>query len=73
MDVGLGDFEEFLAGENAVDVDAEEGGFSAKLDLARAYLEIGDLESAAQSIQDVLDNGPDSLTAEAEQLLLRTK
>ncbi|WP_462169710.1 FimV/HubP family polar landmark protein [Pseudoalteromonas xiamenensis] len=73
MDVGLGDFEEFLAGENAVDVDTEEGGFSAKLDLARAYLEIGDLESAAESIQDVLDNGPDSLQAEADQLLLKTK
>ncbi|MFC3033967.1 FimV/HubP family polar landmark protein [Pseudoalteromonas fenneropenaei] len=73
MDVGLGDFEEFLAGDNPVDVDAEDGGFSAKLDLARAYLEIGDLEAAMESLQAVINDGPQHIQAEAQTLMEQIK
>ena len=68
MDVGLGDFEDLLAGENAPDVDLEADGFSAKLDLARAYIEIDDSESALAIIEEVINSGPDSVQAEAASL-----
>ncbi|TMN41893.1 FimV/HubP family polar landmark protein, partial [Pseudoalteromonas sp. S2755] len=68
MDVGLGDFEELLAGENTTDVDLEDEGFAAKLDLAKAYIEIQDYDSAISTLNDVIENGPDSVQAEAELL-----
>jgi pilus assembly protein FimV len=68
MDVGLSDFDELLAGEESLDVDAQSGGYSAKLDLALAYLEIEDFESASKAVQDVIDNGPAEVQKEAEQL-----
>ncbi|WP_280177919.1 FimV/HubP family polar landmark protein, partial [Pseudoalteromonas peptidolytica] len=68
MDVGLGDFDELLAGENTTDVDLEDEGFSAKLDLAKAYIEIQDYDSAISTLDDVIDNGPDSVQAEAKAL-----
>ena len=68
MDVGLGDFEDLLAGEDALDVDAEDQGFSAKLDLARAYLEINDSESALKVIDEVISNGPIEVQDEAKAL-----
>ena len=40
MDVGLGDYDSLLAGDNPMDVDTQSGGYSAKLDLAHAYIEI---------------------------------
>jgi len=68
MDVGLSDFDDLLAGDNPTDVDAESGGYSAKLDLARAYIEIDDFDSALQAIEDVINNGPDEVQAEAQSL-----
>ena len=68
MDVGLGDFDDLLAGENAPDVDLEADGFSAKLDLARAYIEIDDSESALAIIEEVINAGPESVQAEASSL-----
>ena len=68
MDVGLGDFDDLLAGENAPDVDLEADGFSAKLDLARAYIEIDDSESALAIIEEVINAGPGSVQAEASSL-----
>ncbi|TMN74526.1 hypothetical protein CWB74_18020, partial [Pseudoalteromonas piscicida] len=68
MDVGLGDFEELLAGENTTDVDLEDEGFAAKLDLAKAYIEIQDYDSAISTLNDVIENGPDSVQAEAKSL-----
>ncbi|TMN46335.1 hypothetical protein CWB93_23820, partial [Pseudoalteromonas piscicida] len=43
MDVGLGEFDDMLDDSQKTDVDSEDGGFSAKLDLARAYIEIDDV------------------------------
>ncbi|MGB0859634.1 MAG: FimV/HubP family polar landmark protein, partial [Pseudoalteromonas spongiae] len=65
MDVGLGDFEDLLAGEDSLDVDTENQGFSAKLDLARAYLEINDSESALKVIDEVIKDGPPEVQDEA--------
>ena len=68
MDVGLSDFNDLLAGDNPTDVDAESGGYSAKLDLARAYIEIDDFDSALQAVEDVIANGPEEVQEEAQSL-----
>ena len=68
MDVGLGDFDDLLAGDNPLDVDTESEGFSAKLDLAKAYLEINDSESALKVIDDVIENGPAEVQNEAKSI-----
>ncbi|WP_235577126.1 FimV/HubP family polar landmark protein [Pseudoalteromonas sp. R3] len=73
MDVGLGDFEELLAGENATDVDLEEDGYAAKLDLVRAYIEIGDFDSAENAVEEILSNGPESVQSEAQALKQQIK
>ncbi|WP_138590940.1 FimV/HubP family polar landmark protein [Pseudoalteromonas ruthenica] len=73
MDVGLGEFDDMLDDSQKTDVDSEDGGFSAKLDLARAYIEIDDVDSALEALQDVLDNGPQSLHKEAQALQERLK
>ncbi|MDQ9091280.1 FimV/HubP family polar landmark protein, partial [Pseudoalteromonas haloplanktis] len=68
MDVGLSEFDALLAGDNPTDVDLESGGFSAKLDLARAYIEIGDMDAALDAIEDVIANGPEEVQEEALSL-----
>ena len=73
MDVGLSDFNELLAGDNPTDVDAESGGYSAKLDLARAYIEIDDFDAALQAIEDVIENGPEEVQEEALSLKAKIK
>nr|WP_306287855.1 FimV/HubP family polar landmark protein [Pseudoalteromonas sp. WY3] len=73
MDVGLGDFDSLLAGDNPTDVDAESGGYSAKLDLARAYIEIDDFDSALKIIEDVINKGPEEVQQEALSLKAKLK
>ncbi|WP_462168957.1 FimV/HubP family polar landmark protein [Pseudoalteromonas lipolytica] len=73
MDVGLSDFNDLLAGDNPTDVDAESGGYSAKLDLARAYIEIDDFDSALEAIEDVIANGPEEVQEEALSLKAKIK
>ncbi|MBB1384012.1 hypothetical protein H5119_00375, partial [Pseudoalteromonas sp. SG45-5] len=73
MDVGLGEFDALLAGENPTDVDAESGGYSAKLDLARAYIEIDDSDSALKVIEDVINKGPEEVQEEALSLKAKLK
>ncbi|TMO70986.1 hypothetical protein CWC17_17735 [Pseudoalteromonas sp. S3785] len=73
MDVGLGDFESLLAGDNPTDVDLESGGYSAKLDLARAYIEIDDFDSALKVIEDVIESGPEDVQEEAQSLKAKLK
>ncbi|TMP13559.1 FimV/HubP family polar landmark protein, partial [Pseudoalteromonas sp. S2893] len=68
MDVGLSDFDSLLAGDNPTDVDLESGGYSAKLDLARAYIEIDDFDSALKVIEDVIESGPEDVQEEAQSL-----
>ena len=54
MDVGLSDFNDLLAGDNPTDIDAESGGYSAKLDLARAYIEIDDFDQRCKPLKMLL-------------------
>ncbi|WP_338367151.1 FimV/HubP family polar landmark protein, partial [uncultured Pseudoalteromonas sp.] len=73
MDVGLSDFDSLLAGDNPTDVDLESGGYSAKLDLARAYIEIDDFDSALKVIEEVIESGPEDVQEEAQSLKAKLK
>ena len=50
---------------------AESSGLSTKLDLARAYMDMGDDDGARQILEEVLAEGTDELKAEASELLDR--
>jgi len=50
---------------------AESNGMSTKLDLARAYLDMGDDEGARQILEEVAADATDAVKAEAEELLGR--
>jgi pilus assembly protein FimV len=50
---------------------AESNGLSTKLDLARAYLDMGDEDGARQILEEVIAEGGDELKAEAGALLER--
>jgi pilus assembly protein FimV len=50
---------------------AESNGMSTKLDLARAYLDMGDDEGARQILDEVVADATDELKAEAQELLGR--
>ena len=57
--------------EEDTDVGELNGGedTSTKLDLARAYLELGDTENARTSLQEVISEGDEAQRSEAEKLL----
>ena len=57
-------------GEDLV-IAAESNGMSTKLDLARAYLDMGDDEGARQILEEVASEGNEELKAEALALLER--
>lgn len=71
LDVGLDGFPEVLPESTGFDVDADDGGVGAKLDLARAYLEIDDKESARELLQEAAAQGSEHQRSEAEKLLKR--
>lgn len=71
LDVGLDGFPEVLPQSTGFDVDADDGGVGAKLDLARAYLEIDDKDSARELLQEAVAQGTDHQRTEAEKLLKR--
>ncbi|MDX7920347.1 FimV/HubP family polar landmark protein [Aeromonas media] len=71
LDVGLDGFPEVLPQSTGFDVDADDGGVGAKLDLARAYLEIDDKESARELLQEAAAQGSEHQRSEAEKLLRR--
>ncbi|MFC3914444.1 FimV/HubP family polar landmark protein [Pseudaeromonas sharmana] len=70
LDVGLDEFPEVLPDAQGIDVDVE-GELGAKLDLARAYLEIDDKASASELLNEVLHQGNNEQRAEAQRLLKR--
>lgn len=57
---------------STLSADGEDGGrdMQIKLDLARAYIEIGDKEGARELLQEVVEQSQDPLQAEARTLLL---
>ena len=71
LDVGLDGFPEVLPESNGFDVDADDGGVGAKLDLARAYLEIDDKESARELLEEAVAQGSEHQRSEAQKLLKR--
>lgn len=70
LDVGLDEFPDMLPEHDGVDID-DDGGVGAKLDLARAYLEIDDKASAKELLLEVQTAGTNEQIKEAEKLLSR--
>lgn len=54
IDVGLADFEDLISADEMGDVDHADAGYAGRLDLVRAYNEIGDADSAEQLIREIL-------------------
>ena len=73
IDVGLSEFPEFTEDVNNIDVDDDDNGIAAKLDLAKVYLEIGDSENAEVILMDVVEKGDAQQQFEAQQLLENLK
>jgi pilus assembly protein FimV len=69
------DFEEAEMASEAEDEDlviaADSNGLSTKLDLARAYMDMGDDDGARQILEEVAAEGNEELQAEAKALLER--
>lgn len=69
VDVGLEDYADIIGEHERRDVDAEDNGYSARLDLVRAYKEIDDIESAELLIDEILSSdAPDHIKTEAQRL-----
>lgn len=70
IDVGLADFEDLIAADEAGDVDHADGGFAGQLDLVRAYIEIGDADSANHLIKEIMaSDAPAHVKQEAAGLV----
>ncbi|WP_114325308.1 FimV/HubP family polar landmark protein [Candidatus Colwellia aromaticivorans] len=69
IDVGLNEFSEFTDGVNQVDVDIDENGMAAKLDLAKVYIEIGDQDNALVILEEVVKQGDTQQQVVAQELL----
>jgi pilus assembly protein FimV len=69
IDVGLNEFPEFTDGVNQIDVDIDENGMAAKLDLAKVYIEIGDQDNAHAILQEVVKRGDTQQQVVAQELL----
>ncbi|HHC74209.1 MAG TPA: hypothetical protein ENK78_03960, partial [Thiothrix sp.] len=54
------------------DLDLHDAHISTKLDLARAYLDMGDIEGARSTLEEVMVEGSDTQRQEAEHLLHQT-
>ncbi|MDR8523366.1 FimV/HubP family polar landmark protein [Shewanella fidelis] len=69
FDVDMGELNSLMGNSSMVDVDDEENSVNAKLDLARAYIEIDDNDSARALLQEVELDGNERQQAEAIGLL----
>lgn len=67
----LGDIDDALSFLDLPDeeIDLHEAHISTKLDLARAYLDMGDIEGARSTLEEVVVEGNDDQRREAQQLL----
>jgi len=57
------------AGAADAEVSSEEEEIDTMLDLAKAYIDMGDAESASNALQEVIESGNDTQKGEAEKLL----
>jgi len=73
-DSWLGDIDDALSFLDMPDdeLDLHEAHISTKLDLARAYLDMGDVEGARSTLEEVMVEGNDNQRREAETLLHQT-
>jgi pilus assembly protein FimV len=73
-DSWLGDIDDALSFLDMPDeeIDLHEAHISTKLDLARAYLDMGDIEGARSTLEEVMVEGNDNQRREAETLLHET-
>lgn len=69
LDVDMGELDDLMSNAAMVDVDDEENAVNAKLDLARAYIEIDDIDSAKALLKEVELDGNDRQQEEALGLL----
>ncbi|GAA3531753.1 FimV/HubP family polar landmark protein [Zobellella aerophila] len=70
LEVGLDEYAAVL-GHQEVDVDLDEGGIGAKLDLALAYIEIGEADGARALLKQALKRGNAEQRQQAKKLLQR--
>ncbi|MBU0912710.1 MAG: hypothetical protein KKF22_09255 [Gammaproteobacteria bacterium] len=69
IDVGLEDYQDFIAAQHEPEMDPTEQGFAADLDLIRAYIEIGEQDGAEHLIDKVLSSAaPEHIKQEAQSL-----
>lgn len=69
IDVGLEDYQDFIAAQHEPELDPVEQGFAADLDLIRAYIEIGEQDGAEHLIEKVLGSAaPEHIKQEAQSL-----
>lgn len=69
VDVGLDDYADIIGEHEQRDVDIEDNGYSAKLDLVRAYIEIDDIDSAELILDEILaSDAPEHIKTEAQRL-----
>ncbi len=69
VDVGLDDYADIIGEHERRDVDNEDNGYSAKLDLVRAYIEMDDTESAELMLDEILaSDAPEHVKKEAQGL-----
>ena len=65
----MSDFEAALGEGDDLDFLSDEDEVSTKLDLARAYMDMGDKEGAREILQEVVDSGNDEQKEEAQALI----
>ena len=70
LDLGLDEFPDVINAENGVDIDDDEHGIAAQLDLARAYLEIDNKVGAKRILLKVVEDSNGAQRAEIEKLLI---
>lgn len=69
LDLGLDEFPDMLGENTAIDIDDDQYGISAHLDLARAYLEIGDKIRAKKILMASIENSDPEQRQEIDKLL----
>ena len=71
LDLGLDEFPDVINTEGTIDIDDDESGVAAQLDLARAYLEIDDKAGAKKILLSVVEDSDGTQRVEIEKLLSR--
>jgi len=69
FDLGLDEFPDMLGENTAIDIDDDEYGISARLDLARAYLEIDDKIRSKKILMALIENSNLEQRQEIDKLL----